>query len=141
MNTFTEEQKKMICAIIKKIKDKNIILKIFKVIYDRNQSFFLNKKNEHVITEINGLVYIYFHNLSNETYWELENITKNLNFNDIIEDSDNEILKLNLDIDIQDMKYTNKDISILKRKYYEDNFKTDRDNYQSFDINTLTDSN
>ena len=65
---YTSKEKKKIANLIKKLKNKEDMISIFKIIYEENKA----------ITENNNGMYMFFHELCDETYEKIEQELKRI---------------------------------------------------------------
>lgn len=117
---FSHDKKKKLADRISKIKKKSDLEKIFEIVYEENKQ----------VTENNNGIFMYFHNLSNETYMKLEAfLDKNSKKKDNKMSEEHDTLSekefvsyvqedgFNND---QKMKLSNKEKIIVKRILYDD---------------------
>src|SRR4029078_7585299 len=122
---------------VKKIKDREILFEIFKIIFDNNIERFEIDDNR-IINESDNSIYLFFHNLTNNTYIKINEMIEKYKLSK--KDDDSPIgnnIKFSSGDEYSD--YSSKDIAILKRKKYEDNLKN-KEKYQDFDVSVITDS-
>lgn len=129
MNNYSHERKKKIAEKIQKIKRKNDLIKIFKLIYEENNQ----------ITENNNGIFLFFHKLSDETYKKIEEMLKKIqkkknedsdrqkiNYTPYYKDEFTEQEKI-----IPKMKLSNMERNIIKRIRYEENMNKENNNVLS----------
>ncbi len=117
MNNYTHEQKEKLARRINKIKNKQKLIDILKIIQ--------NDPSYDGMTENNNGIFMLFHKLSNETYYKIEKYLKK-NFNVTSDDPFTDSQSINIDSYTNDFdldhqtkfKYSNKEKCIIKRKLY-----------------------
>lgn len=113
---YTQEYKKKLADKISQIKNKSIIINIYKIIKDDN-------KNIDALKNKNG-VFVYFHALQDSTYNKIEQYLKKINpDSDINSEKLEYIPYTNDDFPDQEklspkLKYSNKEKNIIKRQRY-----------------------
>ena len=120
MNNYTYEQKEKLARRISKIKNKQKLIDILKII-QKDSSY-------DGMTENNNGIFMLFHKLRNETYYKIEKYLKK-NFNTTSDEPFTDSLSVNnieisysndFDLDNQSkFKYSNKEKCIIKRKLYD----------------------
>lgn len=145
---YTHDKKKKLAEKISKIKKKEVLVKIFEIIYADNKN----------ITENNNGLFMFFHKLQDSTYEKLENYIKELNNkrqlnkSTTLTESDStekkEFIPYSKDeFPAQDgmgpkLKFSNKEKNLIKRKRYDKYISNESGKdtmYHSFDP-SLTDS-
>ena len=120
MNNYTYEQKEKLARRINKIKNKQKLIDILKII-QKDPSY-------DGMTENNNGIFLLFHKLTNETYHKIEKyFKKNLNttsdeqFTESQSTNNIDVIYSNdFDLDNQSkFKYSNKEKCIIKRKLYD----------------------
>jgi len=117
MNNYTHEQKEKLARRISKIKNKQKLIDILKII-QKDASY-------DGMTENNNGIFMLFHKLSNDTYFKIEKYLKK-NFNITSDDQFTDSQSINIDSYTNDFdldnqskfKYSNKEKCIIKRKLY-----------------------
>jgi hypothetical protein len=118
MNNYTYEQKEKLARRINKIKNKQKLIDILKII-QKDSSY-------DGMTENNNGIFMLFHKLTNDTYYKIEKYLKK-NFNTTSDEPFTDSLSVNngdsytndFDLDNQSkFKYSNKEKCIIKRKLY-----------------------
>jgi hypothetical protein len=119
MNNYTYEQKEKLARRINKIKNKQKLIDVLKII-QKDPSY-------DGMTENNNGIFMLFHKLTNDTYYKIEKYLKK-NFNTTSDDpfTDSQSVS-NLDVSYTNdfdldnqskFKYSNKEKCIIKRKLY-----------------------
>jgi len=117
MNNYTYEQKEKLARRINKIKNKQKLIDILKII-QKDPSY-------DGMTENNNGIFMLFHKLTNDTYYKIEKYLKK-NFNTTSDDPFTDSQSINMDSYTNDFdldnqskfKYSNKEKCIIKRKLY-----------------------
>ncbi len=164
---YTHDQKKRLAKEIQKLRRKEDIASIFKIIYEENKS----------ITENNSGLFMFFHTLSNPTYYKIEKYLRRikkrrLQMNESVTSPENNNTTLstlsvtsdtyseqdsekvyssynNDDLVAQDaispkLKYSNKEKSLIKRKRYDKNINQDNETnvvYCKFNVGSSSGTN
>jgi hypothetical protein len=123
---YSHTRKQKLANKLEKIEDKVDLKAIKKIIYKHNPDLEVAKKSKHLV--------MYFHNLTDKTYTELDNyIQKKLlkkcaekiqSINDIETTLSNESETLNSILSVSDnetikYKYSNREKNLMRRKKYE----------------------
>lgn len=139
---YDSEKKKRLANRISKVKNKKHLVHIYEII----------SKNNVNITENNNGMYMYFQDLSNSTYKELDIYLKSIRKNT---ESNNETLsteKKEYTPYTQDefpdqeylgakLKYSNKEKNIVKKKLFNQHMSNNKNvTYCSFNLTTISDS-
>jgi hypothetical protein len=117
MNNYTYEQKEKLARRINKIKNKQKLIDILKII-QKDPSY-------DGMTENNNGIFMLFHKLTNDTYYKIDKYLKK-NFNTTSDDPLTDSQSINIDSYTNDFdldnqskfKYSNKEKCIIKRKLY-----------------------
>lgn len=147
---YSHSKKKKLVNKINKLKNKEHYVQVLKII----------KKREDVPTKETGnSTFMFFHNLQNETYCELEKYVKSIlkknkktksNDNDTITSSSvqeykpysNDKYTINKNMNPK-LKYSNKEKNILKKTHYDINLMEENGSdivYTQFNVDNLTDT-
>ena len=111
-----ESKDQQICSEIKKIRNKEVLFEIFKIIYDNNTNYFENI-NDRIINEDDNSIYLSFnkYSLVDETYNKINDVIEKYK---LTKKKDDSVVNNNIKFSSGDeySDYSSKDISILKRK-------------------------
>lgn len=117
MKNYTHEEIKKIASKISKIKNKKILIKIYKLIKS-------DPKVGHITENSNGL-FLHFHNLSNNIYKEIDEIITSYNNKNIKKTSIHHVYTPyshdefpSQEYIAPKLKYSNKEKNLLKRDRY-----------------------
>jgi len=138
---YTRDRKERMVAKINKLTKKEHFIKVFKIIQENE-----NKPTK----EIGDSMMMFFHDLKNETYEEIDKFLKTVQKkekkNDIITDDykpySNDEFPHNKDISPK-LKYSNKEKNLIKRKRYDQNLMEENGSdvvYCKFNVETITET-
>ena len=142
-NKYTRDQIKKLASKINKFTNKNDFIKIFEILKDEIGDS---------VTENNNGLFMFFHNLSDDTYEKIEKEVKRVNKKKNYYTDSESISKKEYTPYMQDdfpthkdlspkFKYSNTEKNLIKRRHYNENVNNTDDNvvYTKFNVN-LTDS-
>jgi len=117
---YTYEKKKKLAERISSLKNKNDIINIFDIIHSENKDY----------SESNGSIFMFFHNLTDDTYKKIDNyLYRNNNRNsdtlvkNNVKNNQNQVVNNFDDFTIDEQvspkyKYSNQERNIIKRHRY-----------------------
>ena len=116
MEEYTYDEKEKIANKIQKIKKDAQLANIFKIILKHNP-------NINITTNPAGH-FMYFHNLVNDTYYEIDTYLENISTVCKKKKSEKKVIDYSSNgpivITVPKLKYSNKEINLIKRKKYDD---------------------
>lgn len=140
MGEYTFKQKKKLMSKIEKIKKEKYLIAIMNIIKDDPKC-----KDG---TECDDGVFLYFHNLEDETYNKIDEYIKDLKkHKKLVQTSESDVISDYTPYSYQDgmelnakLRLNNQEKSILKRKQYETEISNDNNVYETLDISKYTDT-